>query len=102
MMRPAFLPLASLPAAFRLPVLGGLFAIAATLPAGAAEAGAKPAPVPPLPGVEGGYRIVRPAPQAEPDAPADAGHFRIGDIDVHVSGSIAVDIGVGSIRPRAH
>ena len=102
MIRLACPPPARLLATFRLPIFGGLLALAATLPAAAADAGARSAPAPALPGVEGNYRIVRPAPQAEPEVPADAGHFKIGGMDVRVSGSIAVDIAVGSVKPRAH
>jgi hypothetical protein len=51
-----------------------------------------------LPGVSTDYRIVKPlAPDSEID-PADSGYFRVGNMDVRVSGSITVDVGVGS-RP---
>lgn len=53
-----------------------------------------------LPGVDGDYRIVRPAPELEETAPGT--HFNIGDMEVRVSGSITVDIGVGALRPPRH
>ncbi len=79
------------------------YALAAALVPAAASAGGTPGPNA-LPGVDGGYRIVKPAPRPEPedaDAPTGGG-FKVGDMDVHVSGSIIVDIGAGSIRPRGH
>ena len=57
-----------------------------------------------LPGVAGGYSIVKPLPEPD-EEPAQAGngsHFKVGDIDVRVSGSITVDVGAGSIRPPQH
>src|SRR5690606_34886791 len=54
-----------------------------------------------LPGVDTGYRIVKPLVPDDEVEPADTGYFRIGDMDVRVSGSITVDVGVGSLRtPR--
>ena len=54
-----------------------------------------------LPGVDTGYRIVKPLETDDDVEPADPGYFRIGDMDVRVSGSITVDVGVGSLRtPR--
>ena len=85
-----------------LPGLSSLFA-AAFMPAAAlAGDNAQPASDGALPGVAGGYRIVRPAPVPEPEEPAATGHFRVGDVEVRVSGSLTVDIGAGSIRPPAH
>ena len=58
-----------------------------------------------LPGVTGDYRIANPAPQPEPDDafPSNGnGQFKIGDTDVRISGSITVDVGVGSIGPPRH
>ncbi|OHV88309.1 hypothetical protein ORS3428_06075 [Mesorhizobium sp. ORS 3428] len=58
-----------------------------------------------LPGVSGDYRIVKPAPQPEPDdaQPASGnGQFKIGDTDVRISGSITVDMGAGGIRLPNH
>lgn len=50
-----------------------------------------------LPGVEGGYRIVKPLEEVlepEPDIPPRAdGAVKIGDWDVRISGSVIVDIG---------
>jgi hypothetical protein len=80
-------------------------ALAAALPsAGPALAkDAVRAPSPALPGVETGYSIVKPVP--EPDDMADRGtggtRFKVGDTEVRISGSITVDVGVGSFRaPR--
>lgn len=77
--------------------------VAAPLSAGfAAEAGKQAGR--PLPGVNGGYSIVKPpAPQPEPDGydPATGRQFKVGDMDVRISGSVVVDIGAGSIpAPR--
>ncbi|HMM64310.1 MAG TPA: hypothetical protein PKD01_09300 [Mesorhizobium sp.] len=85
-----------------LPGLSSLLA-AAFMPAAAlAGDNAQPASDGALPGVAGGYHIVRPAPVPEPEEPAATGHFRVGDVEVRVSGSLTVDIGAGSIRPPAH
>ncbi|MFE0015560.1 hypothetical protein ACFWXH_11995 [Mesorhizobium sp. NPDC059054] len=58
----------------------------------------------PLPGVNGGYSIVKPAaPQPEPDDydPATGRQFKVGDMDVRISGSVIVDVGAGDIpAPR--
>jgi hypothetical protein len=55
-----------------------------------------------LPGVKGGYRIVKPV-QSDPDqTTVSPGKFKIGDLDVHVSGSVIVDVGVGSVRTPKH
>lgn len=82
--------------------LGG--AVIASMIAGAASAGdAGEAANHPLPGVVGDYSIVKPAdPTPEADDginPARNGQFKIGDMDVRISGSITVDIVGGSIRP---
>jgi hypothetical protein len=55
-----------------------------------------------LPGVKGGYSIVTPV-EADP-APATkpSGKFKVGDIDVHVSGSVIIDVGIGSVRAPRH
>ena len=54
-----------------------------------------------LPGVDGGYRIVRPMPEPENVDPEAGSRFRIGDMDVRIGGSIVVDIGAGDVRrPR--
>jgi hypothetical protein len=52
-----------------------------------------------LPGVVGGYRIVKPA--AEPDElpGAQGGQFKIGNTDVRIGGDITVDVGAGNISP---
>ncbi|MBN9251072.1 MAG: hypothetical protein J0I86_10910, partial [Mesorhizobium sp.] len=50
-----------------------------------------------LPGVTGDYRIVKP-PQAEPDDTAGqdkTGQFKIGNVDVRISGDVTIDVGVG-------
>lgn len=68
----------------------------------AAEAGEQAAK--PLPGVNGGYSIVKPAaPQPEPDDydPASGRQFKVGDMDVRISGSVIVDVGAGDLpAPR--
>ncbi|QPC86334.1 hypothetical protein GA830_05960 [Mesorhizobium sp. NBSH29] len=52
-----------------------------------------------LPGVEGGYRIVKPVePQPEPDEVRPADAIGVGEWDVKVSGSVSVDI--GTMKPR--
>lgn len=56
-----------------------------------------------LPGVTSDYRIAKPAPQPEPDDALPAGEngsFKIGNTDVRISGSIAVDIATGGFKPR--
>lgn len=57
-----------------------------------------------LPGVDGGYRIVQPAtPQPEPDDTSGGMNrqFRIGEMDVRISGSVIVDVGAGAVSsPR--
>ena len=54
-----------------------------------------------LPGVSSDYRIVKPLGPDDEIDPADSGYFKIGDMDVRVSGSITVDVGVGSLAsPR--
>ncbi|MGB3415897.1 MAG: hypothetical protein WBA36_04430 [Mesorhizobium sp.] len=54
-----------------------------------------------LPGVDKPYRIVKPQ-APEPDEPAvkTPGQFKIGDMDVHISGNVTVDIGAGPLQPR--
>ncbi len=53
-----------------------------------------------LPGVTSDYRIAKPAPQPEDALPAgENGTFKIGNTDVRISGTITVDVGVGSIKP---
>lgn len=57
-----------------------------------------------LPGVTGDYRIVKP-PQAEPDDTAGqdkTGQFKIGNVDVRISGDVTIDVGVGSTRSPRH
>lgn len=58
----------------------------------------------PLPGVDGGYSIVKPAaPQPEPEDydPAVGRQFKVGDMDVRISGSVIVDVGAGNLpAPR--
>jgi hypothetical protein len=85
---------------FPLAICGplALLAIAPAFAGDAANSSAKDA----LPGVEGDYRIVRPA-EAEPEqTDTNASHFKIGDVDVRVSGSITVDVGVGSTKTPKH
>lgn len=53
-----------------------------------------------LPGVETGYRIVKPLPP-EPDDPPPAGPrtFKLGNFDVEVHGKISIEFGFGE-QPR--
>jgi len=57
-----------------------------------------------LPGVEGGYSIVKPREevlQPEPDTlPSQDGALKVGDWDVRISGSVIVDI--GTMKPRSN
>jgi hypothetical protein len=77
-----------------------LLIVATALASGSLCADEKPSPPSDLPGVEGEYRIVRPAPPAEPEpgrqspAPSDA---TTGRWDVTVSGTLTVDVGVGDL-----
>ena len=71
-----------------------VFAVAVAVTAPALAADKKPAPEK-LPGVEGGYRLVKPyAPQPEPD---DAPAAQAGTWDVTVSGTFTVDVGTGGL-----
>jgi hypothetical protein len=52
-----------------------------------------------LPGVQGGYRIVRPAPpRPEPEDAAQA-DGKYGRWDLKISGKLTVDIGAGKLPP---
>ena len=75
---------------------GALLAAALLLaePLAAAE---KPAASPALPGVEGGYRIVKPAPAPDPDDPTPTNSGKYGRWDVTISGTITTDITVGKL-----
>ncbi len=68
----------------------------------AAEAGKQATK--PLPGVSDSYSLVKPAqPQPEPDNydPASGRQFKVGDMDVRISGSVIVDVGAGDLpAPR--
>lgn len=62
------------------------------------------APADHLPGVTDGYSIVKPLPEPD-EEPAQSGagnHFKVGDVDVRISGSIKFDVGIGSIHPSRH
>lgn len=57
-----------------------------------------------LPGVTDDYRIVKP-PEAEPDdtvGQGKTGQFKIGNVDVRISGDVTIDIGAGSTRSPHH
>lgn len=78
---------------------GALFCLSST-----ASAGSNTSSHTNLPGVTGDYRIVKP-PDAEPDDTAvqdKTGQFKIGNVDVRISGDVTIDVGVGSIRPPNH
>lgn len=49
-----------------------------------------------LPGVEGGYSIVTPAPEPLQSPATDDGYFKVGDWDVRISGSVMFQIGASS------
>lgn len=49
-----------------------------------------------LPGVEGGYSIVTPAPEPLEAPATDDGYFKVGDWDVRISGSVMFQIGASS------
>jgi hypothetical protein len=54
-----------------------------------------------LPGVDGNYRIVKPAPLPEPDDAAPVHDGKYGNWDVTISGSFTTDAGVGKLpMPR--
>lgn len=85
----------------RKAALFSLFAAAMALAAaGNAVAGDRtgPAASQPLPGVEGDYRIVNPAPEPD-EADSASGQFKIGDMDVRIGGTVTVDIRAGDLRP---
>jgi hypothetical protein len=78
---------------------------AAASTAAFAEDSSAPGQTGALPGVTGNYRIAKPAPQPEPDDALPAGGdgtFKIGNTDVRIGGSIAIDMGTGGIRPPNH
>ena len=57
----------------------------------------KPASSDRLPGVEGEYSIVKPAPEPlEEPATADDGYFKMGDWDIRISGDVMYQIGASS------
>lgn len=49
-----------------------------------------------LPGVQGGYSIVTPAPEPLEAPATDDGYFKVGDWDVRISGSVMFQIGASS------
>lgn len=49
-----------------------------------------------LPGVEGGYSIVTPAPEPLQAPATDDGYFKVGDWDVRISGSVMFQVGASS------
>ena len=84
---------------------GFVLAVMAAFGCGMAMAkDAAKAPSKTLPGVSEGYSIVKPLPEPD-DEPAQSGtgnHFKVGDVDVRISGSIIFDVGVGSVHPSRH
>ncbi|MDR7032498.1 hypothetical protein [Mesorhizobium sp. BE184] len=69
--------------------------VLAAFVAGYAHAGEKPVSGT-LPGVEGDYRIVKPA-EPEPDLqPAEDGRYKVGNFDVRISGFVRAEAGFGN------
>lgn len=67
----------------------------AALAATHADAGEKPVSGT-LPGVEGDYRIVKPA-EPEPDfRPAEDGRYKVGNFDVRISGFVRAEADFGN------
>jgi hypothetical protein len=80
---------------YRLHILGGLLLSLMAGPASADQTSERKSRDA-LPGVEGGYSIVTPAPEPL-EAPAmDDGYFKVGDWDVRISGSVMFQIGASS------
>jgi hypothetical protein len=77
--------------------------ISATTAAAWAEGSSAPQGKGALPGVDGNYRIVKPATPEPDDQSSDVsgGQFKIGNMDVRIGGSVTVDIGAGSL-PHSH
>ena len=88
------------------PLAIGFLGLLAVLPQAATAVAGEPAKPSKgsLTGVDGGYRIVQPAaPQPEPDDTSNGANrqFKIGDMDVRISGSVIVDVGAGAVSaPR--
>lgn len=84
------------------PVRALVLAASLALPASVASAKDLPSP-PPLPGVSGGYSIVKPAPVPD-DAPSTlpGAQFKIGDTEVRISGTVTIGMATGAIRPPRH
>ena len=71
-----------------------LCAASAFTPAAADEQAKSPSNE--LPGVDGGYRIVKPLPEPEDGAPAGNGQFKAGNFDVRISGFVRAEAGFGN------
>lgn len=79
---------------FSVPLFAGLLFLAA--PALADQPPRNP-PAPALPGVEGGYSIVTPAPEPmDSQAATDDGYIKMGDWDLRISGSVMFQVGATS------
>lgn len=77
-----------------------LIAAVATAANGSALAGDKPAAGSDLPGVEGNYSIVKPAPpEPEPEQQPRDSQFVPGKWEVTVSGTITFDVTTGKLPP---
>lgn len=84
----------------RASILVPLLSASLALAAGAAVAkDAAKTSAQPLPGVDDGYSIVKPQPEPDDALPAAPGQFRIGDMDVRISGFVQADIGFGKVPP---
>lgn len=76
----------------------GIAAAAMTSSTAFAEDNLTPSHKGTLPGVADDYRIAKPAPEPDDAVPGN-GHFKIGDTDVRISGSLTFDVSAGSIKP---
>jgi len=78
-------------------ILHGTLCAVALIVAGPLAAAEKPSSNSPLPGVDGNYRIVKPAPAPEPDDGAPTTSGKYGRWDVTISGKITVDVTTGKL-----
>lgn len=74
-----------------------LSALVAASPPGLAG---EPKSAPALPGVDGKYSIVTPAPEPDEAAPASSGTTKVGKWELTVSGYVWVQVGASSARSK--